>query len=233
MSELGVSIITCTNQSGYLNNIINNYLRQRYKRKQLIIILNKNSLNVNKWRKKVAAYPQVTIYQVPERISLGQCLNCGITQAKYPLITKFDHDDYYSPFYLKEQVKALRHTKSSVLGKHTCLVFLSASNRLIIRSPREKNKCVKFVQGGTIMFRRKVLKKVRFPDLSLGEDVKFLRDCSKKGYTIYATSPYNYVYIRRKNKKTHTWQVGDHVFLNGSQPVAKTRQFKRFAAKVF
>lgn len=83
------------------------------------------------------------------------------------------------------------------------------------------------------MFRRKVLKKVRFPDLSLCEDVKFLRDCSKKGYTIYATSPYNYVYIRRKNKKTHTWQVGDHVFLNGSQPVAKTRQFKRFAAKVF
>lgn len=231
MSNPGVSIITCTNHPDFFMNILNNYRIQRYKRKELIIIINKDSINLKEWRRKAARYPNVTVYQVPERISLGQCLNCGICRTKYSLITKFDHDDYYSPYYLSEQVKMLRRTRSPVLGKHACLVYLEASKRLVLRSPQEKNKYVGFVQGGTLLFRKKILKNVRFSDLSLGEDVKFLRDCTNKGYAIYATSPYNYVYIRRKDKRTHTWRVSDHRFLKGSQPVAVTNHFRRFAVR--
>ncbi|MFC4301949.1 glycosyltransferase [Cohnella boryungensis] len=233
MTELGVSIITCTNQPGFFMNILNNYRIQRYKRKELIIILNKDSIDLLEWRKKASVYPNITVYQVPERISLGQCLNCGICRSKYSLIAKFDHDDYYSPYYLREQVQSLLHTKSPVVGKHACLVYLAASNKLIVRSPREKNKFVKFIQGGTILFRRKILKNVRFPDLSLGEDVEFLRNCSKKGYPIRATSTCNYVYVRRKNKSTHTWKVGDHSFLPGSRPVAVTKYYRRFAVRKY
>lgn len=210
-------------------NILNNYQIQRYKRKELIIIINKDNINLKECQKKAAIYPNVTVFQVPERISLGQCLNCGISRSKYPLITKFDHDDYYSPYYLREQVKALLRTGSPVVGKHACFVYLAASKQLLIRSPHEKSKFVRFVQGGTLLFRKSILKNVRFSDLSLGEDVRFLRDCSKKGHTIYATTPSNYVYIRRKNKSSHTWRVSDHRFLIGSQPVAVTKQYRLFA----
>lgn len=229
MSEPGVSIITCANHPDFFSNLLNNYRNQRYKRKELIVIINKDSINLKEWQEKAAFVPNVTIYKVPERISLGQCLNCGISRAKYPLITKFDSDDYYSPYYLKEQVKALLRTGSSVVGKHACLVYLTASKKLLIRSPQEKNKHVGFIQGGTLLFRRSILKKVRFPDITLGEDVKFLRDCSEKGYTIYATTPTNYVYIRRKNKSSHTWQVSDKRFLENSLPVAITKQFRQLA----
>lgn len=229
MAEPGVSIITCVNHSDFLMNSVSNYLMQRYKRKELIIIINKDSINLKEWKEKTSYIPNVTIYKVPERVSLGQCLNCGISKARYPLITKFDSDDYYSPYYLREQVKALLRTRSHVVGKHACLVYLDASKKLLIRSPQEKNKHVGFVQGGTIMFRRSILKKVRFSDLTLGEDVKFLRDCSEKGYTIYATTPTNYVYIRRKDKSNHTWRVSDQRFLEGGQPVAVTKHFRKYA----
>ena len=231
MSEPGISIITCTNHPDFLMNILNNYQTQRYTRKELIIIINKDSISLKEWKEKTALYTNVTIYKVPERISLGQCLNCGISKSKYPLIAKFDNDDYYSPYYLREQVKALLRTGSPVVGKHACLVYLSASKKLVIRSPHEKNKNVDFIQGGTILFRKKIVKNVSFSDLSLGEDVKFLRDCSKKGYTIYATSPYNYVYIRRKNKNTHTWKVSDNEFLIGGKHVAVTKNFHRLAVR--
>lgn len=227
----GVSIITCTNHPDFLNNILNNYNRQEYKRKELIIIINKDSIDLKQWRKKVSRYPNVTVYKVAERITLGQCLNCGISKSKYPLIAKFDSDDYYSPYYLREQVKALFRTGSHVVGKHSCFVYLDESKKLLVRSPLEMNKFVAFVQGGTILFRRSILKKVRFPDLSLGEDVKFLRECASNGYTIYATTPYNYVYIRRANKKTHTWQVNDRKITMGSQPIAKTENFHQFAVR--
>ncbi|URN94069.1 MAG: glycosyltransferase family 2 protein [Candidatus Pristimantibacillus lignocellulolyticus] len=233
MSDLGVSIITCTNNPDFLMNIFNNYQKQIYTKKELIIIINKDSISLKEWKKKAANYPNVSVYKVAERVSLGQCLNSGISKAKYPLIAKFDNDDFYSPYYLREQVKALLRTGSSVVGKHACLVYLSASKKLVIRSPFEKNKTVDFIQGGTILFRKKILKNVRFSNLTVGEDVKFLKDCSKKGYRIYATTPTNYVYIRRKNKSTHTWQVNDNEFLHGGKPVAVTTNFRQYAVRKF
>ncbi|WP_438497581.1 hypothetical protein [Paenibacillus sp. IHBB 3054] len=110
-------------------------------------------------------------------------------------------------------------------------MYLSGTKRLIIRSPREKNKAADFVQGGTLLFSRQVTRQVRFSDRSLGEDVAFLRRCSAKGYRTYATSPYNYVYMRRENKGSHTWKVGDRFYLKGSIPVAVTDNYRAIAKR--
>lgn len=231
LSAPGVTIITCSNHPDFLMNILRNYERQLYKRKELIIIINKDSISLKEWRQKAAAFPNVTVYKISEKVSLGQCLNCGILKAKYPIIAKFDNDDYYSPYYLREQVKALLRSGSEVVGKHACFVYLAASKRVLLRSPLEMNKQVAFVQGGTILFRKRIVKRVRFSDISLGEDVQFLRDCAAKGYTILATSPYNYVYIRRKDKSSHTWQVNDQRMIEGSLVIGETSDFRKIAVK--
>ncbi|CAM3338604.1 glycosyltransferase family A protein [Paenibacillus taichungensis] len=227
----GVSIIVCTNRPQFFDNILQNYNRQRYKAKELIIILNHDSMNLQLYQNRVRKHANVSVYQVPESISLGQSLNAGITRAQFPLIAKFDDDDYYSPFYLKEQVNGLRRTKSDIVGKHSCLVYLGASKTLLVRSPKEKNKYVEFIQGGTLLFKREILKKVRFTDRSIGEDVTFLRQCRKRGFKTYATSPYNYVYHRRQNKKSHTWRADDSFYLEGSKRLAVTENFRSYADK--
>lgn len=225
----GVSIIVCTNRPRFFENILNNFRTQQVKSKELIIILNKDSMNLGQYQTKVRSYHNISVYKVPEKTSLGQCLNCGITKARYPLIAKFDDDDYYSPYYLQEQIKELNRTKSDIVGKHACLVYLEATRQLIIRSPKEQHKPVIFVQGGTVLFRKQVTKQVLFPDRSIGEDVNFLRSCARKGYRVFATSTYNYVYIRRKNKGSHTWKVKDHFYLKGSIPVAVTDNYQAIA----
>ncbi|MNI48278.1 hypothetical protein D3C73_1028360 [compost metagenome] len=85
------------------------------------------------------------------------------------------------------------------------------------------------MQGGTLLFRKQVTKQVLFADRSVGEDVNFMRRCKRKGYRAYATSTYNYVYIRRKNKGSHTWKAGDAFYLKGSIPVAVTDNFRSIA----
>jgi glycosyltransferase involved in cell wall biosynthesis len=227
----GVSIIVCTNRPQFFDNILQNYNRQRYEGKELIIILNHDSMNLKLYQNRVRKHANVSVYQVPESISLGQSLNAGITRARFPLIAKFDDDDYYSPFYLKEQVNGLRRTKSDIVGKHSCLVYLGASKMLLVRSPKEKNKYVEFIQGGTLLFKKEILKKVRFTDRSIGEDVTFLRQCRKRGFKTYATSPYNYVYHRRQNKKSHTWRADDSFYLEGSKRLAVTESFRSYADK--
>lgn len=225
----GVSVIVCTNRPQFFDNLVGNFRNQQYKKKELIIILNKNSMNLKHYQSKIRSYSNISVYKLPEKTSLGQCMNCGIAKARFPLIAKFDDDDYYSPYYLKEQITALRRAKSDIVGKHACLVYLTATRQLIIRSPREKNKRVSFVQGGTLLFSREVTRQVHFADRSLGEDVSFLRKCEAKGYRTYATSPYNYVYMRRRNKGSHTWKAGDRFYLKGSTPVAITDNYRTIA----
>ena len=90
----GVSIITCTHLPVYMDNIFNNYSRQTYPIKELIIILNSSCLNIANWNKKAQAYDNVKIYQRPENDSVGACLNYAVRQTSYPYIANFDHDDY-------------------------------------------------------------------------------------------------------------------------------------------
>ncbi|REE91551.1 glycosyl transferase family 2 [Paenibacillus taihuensis] len=225
----GVSVITCTNRPLFFNKLIYNFRRQRYNVKELIIVLNKGSMNLTEYRRRVSRFPNIKVYKLPEKFTLGSCLNFGINRAKYPVIAKFDDDDYYSPHYLLEQVRALRRTGAGIVGKGAHLKFFEGRRLLVITTPSQKNKFVKYVAGGTLLFRRQLHKRIRFARLTLGEDVNFMRRCRAIGYKLFATSPYNFVGIRRKNKQSHTWRESDENVLKGSLFVARTIYFRKWA----
>jgi hypothetical protein len=71
----GVSVIACTNRPHFFGKIISNYSKQLYKAKELIIILNKDSMALSKYHRKVHAYPNVSVYKIREKRTLGHCLN--------------------------------------------------------------------------------------------------------------------------------------------------------------
>ncbi|GJM73948.1 hypothetical protein HMSSN036_61640 [Paenibacillus macerans] len=95
-------------------------------------------------------------------------------------------------------MKALNRSNADVVGKRAYLAYLEAKKLLVLRFPKQQNKFVGVVAGGTILFKRRVFDRVRFPHVSLGEDVSFLSRCRAKGYKVYAPDPYNYVQIRKK-----------------------------------
>jgi glycosyltransferase involved in cell wall biosynthesis len=230
-SPQGVSIITSTNRPHFFNNILTNYNNQHYPVKELIIVLNKESMELTKYRKIAKKNKSISVYMIPEKESLGRCLNFAVSKAKYPFITKFDDDDFYSPFYLTGQMKALHQSNADVVGKRAYLAYLEARKLLVLRFPKRQNKFVGLIAGGTILFKRRVFDQIRFPHVSLGEDVSFLSRCRAKDYRIYATTPYNYVQIRRKHKKSHTWQGSDDYVLKGSRILARTDQFRKIATR--
>jgi glycosyltransferase involved in cell wall biosynthesis len=229
--EVGVSIITCTNRPHFFENIINNYKRQLYKNKELIIILNMESMRLSDYRRKIRLFSNITIYKAPEKFSLGRTLNYAVSKTKYPFIAKFDDDDYYSPYYLREQMRALHRTGAGIVGKGAHLKYFEGKKLLAITSPKQRHKFVRFVAGGTLLFKKRVYNAVRFNNITLGEDVDFMRRSREKGYKIYSSSPYNFVGIRRKNKKSHTWMASDEYILKGSQFIARTDRYRNFAIR--
>ncbi|MFB8377299.1 glycosyltransferase [Paenibacillus taichungensis] len=208
-----VTVIACTNRAEYFDRLLANYRRQKYRAKELIIILNKDSMELKHYMEKSKRRSDIRLYQIPEKKSLGQCLNYAVARAKHKVIARFDDDDYYSPYYLNTMMHALNQSKADIVGKRACLVYLESSSKLLLRHPKDQNCHVDQVAGATLMGRKKVFSKVRFRRVSLGESVGFLIRCKRKGYKIYATDCSHYVIRRRANKSSHTWKISDRKLL--------------------
>ncbi|PZD96529.1 glycosyltransferase family 2 protein [Paenibacillus sambharensis] len=227
----GVSIITCTNRRGYMRNLINNYKRQRHPKKELIIIINCNSIPLAPYRKLTAGIQNIRIYQLPERYTLGACLNYAVDKANYSCIAKFDDDDYYAPYYLTESLETLKRAKADVLGKKAHYMYLRGSKKLLLRFQQYENRQTKLLPGATLVFKRSVFNKVRFPNRNVGEDDLFCLRSRRAGYKVYSGSRYNFAAIRRKNSANHTWIISDRELISHHKIIPGVRSFRKFVQK--
>ncbi len=232
-TRVGISIITSTKRLENIENVFDNYNKQKWRRKELIIIINRDETNIEKYRKKARKYKDVTVYQLPENKSLGECLNFGVDNAKYDYVAKFDDDDYYAPHYLTESMRTFQNTNADIVGKYTYYVYLEGSNLLLLRSPKNENKFVSSLPGATMVIKKEVFNKVRFPDRNLGEDSKFCGDCGKLGFKMFSGGRYNFVAVRKKNAKGHTWPISDQKLVSSSPVliIPLSKNFREYVSK--
>lgn len=228
-SHKGVTLITPTIRRQYIHRLFGNYARQRWNPKELIVILNKNSLHRADYLAQAKKYRNVRVYQLPERKSLGECLNFGVAKAKYRYIAKIDDDDYYAPNYIPEAMKQLMKPRASLVGKESIYFYFPHTRKLLLRQRRHRpGQRVWAIAGATIMFNRRVFRRVKFARAKQGTDALFIRDCLRQGYRIYTTSKYNFVAIRRANTRSHTWRISDKRLLASKNVrVVRTDNFSK------
>ncbi len=221
----GVTVITPTNHPGFMEQVFANYLRQRYEPRELIVVLNNNSMNLKEWRAKAAQYENIRIYQLDEQVTYGQCLNYAVEQARFDYIANVDDDDYYAAPYLENAMATFTYINTDVVGKGSLYVYYEAIKTLANMWPERENHYVTAVAGATLVFKKEVFNKLRFPDLNCGPDSGFTAECIKKGYRIYANDRFNFVYIRRQNKDHHTWQIEDDILMRCCKFVSQTDDY--------
>lgn len=225
-SNNGVSVITITNRKLSLDRILENYTSQNYNDKELIIVINKNSIEVNYWKELLGHRDDIKIFKLDQKISLGECLNFAVENSKYPYISKFDDDDYYGPNYLVDAIHAFSYTDASIVGKYSVYAYMESSNDLILRYPQHENRYMDYIAGSTITFKKEIFSKVQFPRLNKSEDTMFLNEATRLGYKIYSSDRFNHVISRRKNINTHTWKISEKDFRNKAILVQNTKSFK-------
>lgn len=206
-----ISIIVCTMRENSLDNVFKNFNRQIHKNKEMIIILNNNKIDKNMWDEQAKSYKNINVFQLDENITLGSCLNFGVSKARANIIAKFDDDDYYGPKYLSDSIKSLKY--GDIIGKAASFVFLKKRKILAIRSPKSENKYVKHMDGPTLIIKKHVFDSVKFADIPKGVDTRFSKDCTEKGFKIYSTNRFHHVYIRSESSDSHTWKISDNDLL--------------------
>ena len=221
----GISILTATNKVDCMENIFANYERQEWTKKELIIILNNDLMDLEKWKLEAEKYKSVSVYKLSENRTLGECLNLGVKNAKYKYVAKFDDDDYYGPNYLEESIDTMLKQNAAVVGKRTCFMYLPDHKELKLRFPGHEMCRVTILQGGTIFTTKKLLQLIPFPNKNLGECYSFIQRCRRKKYKICSSSRYNYAYFRKEDEH-HTWHPTENYLNETSELVGYTEQFE-------
>ncbi|MGF7060009.1 glycosyltransferase [Brassicibacter mesophilus] len=222
-----VSIITATRKPKYIDNVFENYERQNYDNKELIIVLNNNSIDIEEWEKKASQYNYVKVFQLDESKNLSECLNFGIEHTKYEIIAKFDDDDYYGPNYLKDSIKAFKNKYAGIVGKAKIYIYFEDSKILAIRNDgRKENHYVTVIADATMLIRREVLDIVKFDEnIENSVGIKFCKDCKKHGIRTYATDRKNFVARRHECMDDHMWLIQKQELLNQCLIISETEDF--------
>ena len=218
---MGISVITPTIREENINNIIENFERQNYERKELIIVLNYINPNIKKWESILSKYDNIEISMINPKYSLGECLNHAITKSKFDYIAKFDDDDYYGPNYLNESMFQLENRDANIIGKSCIYIYFKDKKALGLRNESKENRSVTRVCGSTLFFRKDIIDKIKFQNINLSEDKLFCKDAINNNFSIYSTSKQNYVYIRSVHHK-HSWKIHNDYLYKTSSKIAES-----------
>lgn len=236
-----ISVVISTYRPQFINNIIESYSKQTLAKKELILVINSKNIDVCPIKKKLADCGiHALIHSVPAETSLGECLNQGVKRANYPVIAKFDDDDYYGKYYLEEAQHALAESDAEIVGKRSFFIYFK--NMLELRlfnsnhehtwiSPGDRQNTYKpthFFSGGTLVIKRNIAENYPFPDINRGEDGHFQRSCFLNGIRMYSTSRMNYAYLRYPNAHHHMYENQDFLLKKRSDFVVRTATINRY-----
>lgn len=223
------TIISSTQRDEFMNDLYKNIKQQTYPNLEVVIILNKNSMDVEKWNSKFKQLgTDLKVLQVDEEYSLGHCLNIAIQNSSGEIISKFDDDDYYAPNYLTDMIISMDYANADLVGKSSHYIYFEENDLLALKTMGSGIETYSdFVAGATLVFKREVYEKLEgFSDKSRGEDSDFLKRAKEGGFILYSNDQYNYCCFRRKNKENHTWKVDDDDLLRNSTSNVFTTDYK-------
>lgn len=206
-----VSLILPTVRPDKLQNIIQNVSTQQGVDIELVLGTHGFTLSAKQLKQLTEGLPGVTVkvIELPQHLTLGECLNTLIDRASGQIISKMDDDDIYGPYYLQDQINFLKLSHADVVGKHTRMMHIKSEDLYVKYQPGHEMQATTFVAGPTITGWAEIFKELGFVRKTIGEDTDFLERCINAGYKIYSTDSSNFIQVREGDStgSDHTWEI--------------------------
>ena len=208
-----VSVLMPTMRPENVARCLDNFVKQAYRGKELILILNNAEFDLDAIRRDVESIPNAQVLHVEGRTTLGDCLNRGVEAASGKYIAKMDDDDLYGERYLSDSVLAASFSDSEIVGKGSFFMYFEEADTTALAELTPEHTFTHFVTGGTLFIRADVIRETPFESISIKEDTNFQRAAARAGCRIYAADRFNFVRVRTGRLSDHADQTPDSEFL--------------------
>jgi glycosyltransferase involved in cell wall biosynthesis len=162
-------IMPTADRRPYVAEAVAAFLAQDYPRRELIVLDEGHDPVAD----LMPADARVRYQRIPRGQSLGRTRNQACALARGELIVHWDDDDWHAYWRLSFQVQALLEAGADLCGLER-LWFYDPNGRRAWQY-RHPGGSPPWVAGGSLCYRRSLWERVRFPDVSVGEDTRFVR----------------------------------------------------------
>jgi glycosyltransferase involved in cell wall biosynthesis len=212
-----VSVVCVTNRPERAEHVAATFTDQDWVAKELIVVA-----NCHDYPREPFASVDPTIVDIAPSESLGRCLNDGFALASGDVIVRIDDDDWYAPGYLTSVVAAFSQVEADALGKLDYFAYVESLDAVIRLYEGRSEQYVGRVAGGSLAVLRERVAAIRFPEISLGEDVAYVQRCERAGLRVWATAPQGFLQFRGVGAN-HTWSIDDEQFSRHARVVGTGR----------
>ncbi|WP_434986162.1 glycosyltransferase family protein [Vreelandella zhaodongensis] len=151
---------------------------------------------------------------------LADGLNLALDACDTDIVAKIDDDDHYGPNYLLDSCLALQYSSAALVGKTSFFCYVESTNDFALRFPGKHYRYFKRVQGGTLVWSRKMTGNLRFTKVRQGTDSIFIKDLLDSGRKVFSADPFNFVHVRYSSGNNHTWAIDDGKFLEAAKKLS-------------
>lgn len=205
-------ILPTYNRKHLFSQAIKYFMQQDYPNRELIVVDDGTEPVADLLPKN----PSINYIRLPRKHILGAKRNIACEAAKGEIVIFWDDDDWYAPNRISYQVEPLLRGALGVTGLGKGLLLSLSTGEFWTTTSRLHERM--FFQGiisGTIAFWKRLWNEgVRFPNISLADDVAFLKALVRRG--VYLEKLDNngiFVYVRHD---TNTWRFETGTFLETS-----------------
>jgi hypothetical protein len=215
-----VTVLAPTNRPEFLDHLLANFARQRDVAADLIVLTNSEHFDAAEVDRRVASVAGARAIHLDASITMGECLNAGLAATDARFVAKFDDDDHYGEHYLHDALLVHRYVDAAIVGKKTFFAYLEGADETVLRFPGNEFIAANRVSGSTIVIDRNLFPDVRFAPLNVGEDIDLCERVLERGLVVFSADRFNYVAVRRRDPRTHSWTIDENDYRSGSVRLA-------------
>jgi len=170
-------IMPTANREAFIPSAIENFLKQDYPNKELVIIDDgKKSI-----AKLIPDIPKIR-YSYTEEPSgrIGKKRNIACQNSNGELIMHWDDDDWYAENWISYEVNALLTSEADICGINQVQFYSPALNKYWMT--KNSNSKRPWLTGASLIYRKSFWKDHPFKDLQIGEDDDYVRNTGAKVY---------------------------------------------------
>jgi glycosyltransferase involved in cell wall biosynthesis len=166
------------NRRRFVPAAIEQFRRQDWPAKELIVVDD----GMDAVRDLVPDDPFITYLRLDPRSAVGRKRNIACDRARGDLIAHWDDDDWHAPSRLRLQAEALLSSTADMCGIARMLFCNPDEGRAWEYTYDPKGQPL--LGGSTLFYRRALWAQLRFPELDIGEDIRFMMSTGRHRMTV-------------------------------------------------
>jgi len=171
-------IMPTANRDKFIPLAIDNFLKQSYSNKELIIIDDGQRSTAS----LIPIHPQVRYFYTEPIGTIGIKRNYAIDKACGEIIMHWDDDDWYAPDWINRQVDALLTSGADITGLNRVVFYSPSINKRWMYEDMDEDK--PWLCGATMAYRKTFWQSHPFIDIQVGEDYDFVWNSNAKIFAL-------------------------------------------------